>query len=300
MCDWRIQKKDVKTLLALLEDAQVRQNYMDVAKCYLQLGETYKKEGKRIKALYYLNRFDNLVGGYDRLYNTFEKEDDKVMEWITELEMDLESDLYEQEIQEQVVEKAEELNLLQKMQWLLLTMSRFCTLFQHVSDLSGFEEFGRLEEMVTYLYKGFYEELDEEEEWELDEFGDMLNEMFDSLVMSDHTKKVDIPGKESFVPADLESGEGTHFFSMAYEALQGFIFDQIVESEVEMEFAACGILADYYYRTCEIDDNKDIKEKQNVQEEVERIFSDYAFVQENPDKEKLWERIEMYKKIILV
>lgn len=298
--DWGFQKRDVKTLLSLLEEAQKKQDYTDVAKCYLQLGMAYRKEGKRIKALYYFNRFDNLVGGDDSLYDIWGKEDDKVMGWITDLEMDLESDLYEKQIQGQVVEKAEELTLLQKMQWLLLTMSRFCALFQRISELSGFEEFGRLEEMVTYLYKGFYEELDEEEEWELDEFGEMLDDVFDSLIMSDYTKKVDISGKESFVPADLESGEGAYFFGMAYETLQEFIFDQIVESEVPMEFAACGILADYYYRTCEIDDNKDIKEKQSVQEEVERVFSDYAFVKENPDKEKMWERIEKYKNIRLI
>ena len=79
-----------------------------------------------------------------------------------------------------------------------------------------------------------------------------------------------------------------------------YIFDQLDETEVEMEFAACGILADYYYRTCEIEDAKDIREQQSVQKEVGRIFSDLAFVKENPDKEKLWHRIENYKSITLL
>lgn len=80
----------------------------------------------------------------------------------------------------------------------------------------------------------------------------------------------------------------------------GFIFDQVDEEEVGMEFAACGILADYYYRTCDIDDKKDIRENPKVQEEVERIFSDYDFVLGNLDKKAMWERMEIYRNIMLL
>lgn len=142
--------------------------------------------------------------------------------------------------------------------------------------------------------------LRKKERKEIREFEDVLDEVFDSPLMSDYTKKIDISGKEKFVPADLESGEGTYFFGIAYETLQKYIFDQLDETEVEMEFAACGILADYYYRTCEIEDAKDIREQQSVQKEVGRIFSDLAFVKGKPDKEKLWHRIENYKSITLL
>lgn len=296
----KILKKDTETLLSLLKEVQIKQDYTEIAKCYLQLGTAYKKEGRMRKALYYLNRFDNLVGGDNSLYEKFQEDNDKVMHQITDLEMELESEPYAQEIQEQVVAKAETLDISQKMQWMLLTMSRFCTLFQRISTLDGFEEFGRLDEMITYFSKGFYEELDEEEEWELSEYWDKIDEVFDSLRMSDYTKKVDMPNQESFVPADLESGEGTYFFTMAYDALQSFLLEELDEDDIEMEFVTCGILSDYYYRTCDIEDEKDVKEERKVQEEVERIFSDYAFIQEKPDKEQFQERVEQYKKIMLI
>ena len=59
-------------------------------------------------------------------------------------------------------------------------------------------------------------------------------------------------------------------------------------------------MADYYYRTCEIKDDEDIRVYPEVQREIERIFSDFAFVQEHPDKEKLRERIETYRKLMIL
>lgn len=63
---------DTETLLSLLKEIQIKQDYTEIAKCYLQLGAAYKKEGRMRKALYYLNRFDNLVGGDNSLYEKFQ------------------------------------------------------------------------------------------------------------------------------------------------------------------------------------------------------------------------------------
>ena len=41
--------------------------------------EEDKKEEKQIKAIYYLRRFDNLVGGNDKLYSKFARKDEKAM-----------------------------------------------------------------------------------------------------------------------------------------------------------------------------------------------------------------------------
>ncbi|MBD5088732.1 MAG: hypothetical protein HDT30_07970 [Clostridiales bacterium] len=289
-------KKNVEKLLVSLELAQEKKDYESVAKYYLEIGEAYKKEGKVSKAIYYLNRFDNLVGGDNGLYAKFEKQDDKAMGWIAELEVEQEP--YEKTIQEQVLEKSEDLNVLQKMQWMLLTMSRFCVLFQHISNLPDFEGFGKLDKMVDYFAKGLYfGKLDEDKEWEISDYGDYMDEVFDSSLMSDYTQKVEIPNQESFVLADLESGDvGTFYFTMAFGALQSFIFDELDEEDLDMEFVACGILADYYYRTCDVD----IKDERKIQEEIERIFFDYDFVKEEPDKERFLERIGKYKKIMLI
>lgn len=288
-------KQDLEKLLVLLEHAQAEKKFKKVAKYYLKIGKAYKKQGKVSKAIYYLNRFDNLVGGDNGLYAKFEKQDDKAMGWIAELEVEQEP--YEKTIQEQVLEKSEDLNALQKMQWMLLTMSRFCVLFQHISNLPDFEGLGKLNEMVTYFTEGLYGEVDEDKEWEISDYGDYIDEIFDSSLMSDYTQKVEIQNQESFVPADLESGDvGTFYFTMAFGALQSFIFDELDEEDIDMEFVACGILADYYYRTSDVD----IKDERKIQEETERIFSDYDFVKEEPSKEKFLERIGKYKKIMLI
>ena len=295
-----LKKKDTKQLLAALEKAQQKRDFKAVAKSYLKVGEAYKKEGKQIKAIYYLGRFDNLVGGNDKLYSKFARKDEKAMEWIDELEVSLGTERLESQLQKQVAEQAMELDYLQKMQWLLLTMARFCRLFREVSVLREFEIFGKLDEIILLLEKGLYEELDEQELWKIEYFEESLEEIFDSLCMSDCTKKIVIPGKESFVPGDLESGEGTYLFHMSLCALKDFVLDKVEDEEIEMEFAACGILADYYYRTCEIKDDEDIRVYPEVQREMERIFSDFAFAQEHPDKEKLRERIATYRKLMLL
>lgn len=267
-----LKEKDTKQFLAALEKAQQKRDFEAVAKSYLKVGEAYKKEEKQIKAIYYLRRFDNLVGGNDKLYSKFARKDEKAME----------------------------LDYLQKMQWLLLTMARFCRLFREISVLQEFEIFGKLDEMILLLEKGLYEKLDEQEQWKVEYFEESLEEIFDSLCMSDCTKKIVIPGKESFVPGDLESGEGMYLFHMSFCALKDFVLDGVEDEEIEMEFAACGILADYYYRTCEIKDDEDIRVYPEVQREIERIFSDFAFIQEHPDKEKLRERIETYRNLMIL
>ena len=290
-----MSKNNIDNLQTLLEEAQTKHNYENVASCYFELAKSYKEQGNIQKTIYYLNRFDNLVGGDDTLYENFKEEDSQATEWLSDLE--IEHTPYEKIIQKQVIEKSESLNSLQKMQWLLLTMSRFCMLFQKISSLSRFEGFENLDTMVDYLCDGLYEEIDEEIEDKLSEYSDLLADVFNSFLMSDYTKKVEIKDSESFTPADLESGDiGTYFFCTAYDALQSFIFDELDEDDLYMEFAACGILADYYYRTSD----EDIKNEQKIQEETARIFADYDFVEKAPDKEIFQERIRNYKNVMLV
>ncbi|MBD5088733.1 MAG: hypothetical protein HDT30_07975 [Clostridiales bacterium] len=282
-------KQDLEKLLVLLEQAQAEKKFKKVAKYYLKIGKAYKKQGKVLKAIYYLNRSSCL---YVKL-----KQQYKVDNWVEELENEQEP--YEKKIQRQVVEKSSDLNTLQKMQWMLLTMSRFCVLFQHISNLPDFEGFGKLDNMIDYFARGLYWKPDGDKEYEINDYGEYINEVFLSLVMNDYTKKVDIPNQESFVPADLEMGNfETYYFIAAFVNLQSYIFDKLDEEDLDMDiqFVANGILADYYYRTTDVD----IEEERKIQEETERIFSDYDFVKEEPDKERFLERIEKYKKIMLI
>lgn len=305
-------KNDIDTLLTKLSAAQEQNDYKQVAKLYLKLGKAYRQEGKLSKAIYYLNRFDNLVSGDDDLYETFEKQDLQATQWIVELEIQQEP--YEKSIQSQVVEKSKELNDLQKIQWILLTMSRFCSLFERISVLEDFEGFEKLSEMVDLICGGLYGTLDADDSDEIqdamDQYDELIEDVFDSEVMCDYTQTVRIPDQPDFVPADLESGDvGTYYLGMAFTAMQSFIFDaegQLsecpisgaakLEEPVEMKFAACGILADYYYRTSDAE----LKDVPQIRGETERIFSDYDFVKSEPDYEAFQERINVYKTIMLV
>lgn len=221
-------KNSIDKLMKALTDAQEKQDYENVAKYYLELGKVYKKNGELSKAIYYLNRFDNLVSGDDDLYEVYQTQDEKAMQWVEELEE--EQKPYEKMIQVQIVEKSECLNDRQKIQWMLLTMSRFCAIFQHISVLSDFEGFEKLTEMVDYFSKGLYGKLNEknldEIEDAIDEYADTIEDVFDSITMSDYTQKISLSNQPDFVPADLESGDtGTYYFGMAFLALQSFIFD---------------------------------------------------------------------------
>lgn len=130
-----LKEKDTKQFLAALEKAQQKRDFEAVAKSYLKVGEAHKKEEKQIKAIYYLRRFDNLVGGNDKLYSKFARKDEKAMEWIDELEGSLGTERVEPQLQKQVAQQAMELDYLQKMQWLLLTMARFCRLYRNLMIL---------------------------------------------------------------------------------------------------------------------------------------------------------------------
>lgn len=305
-------KKDTNRLLDELKAAQEQNDYDQMAKCYLKLGKAYKQDGKLSKAVYYLSRFDNLVSGDDDLYETFDKQDSQTTQWIEELESQQEP--YEKTIQSQVVEKSQELSDLQKIQWMLLTMSRFCSLFERISALEDFEGFETLSEMVDLICGGLYGELDTDNADDIQDamvdYDDLLEDVFDSEVMCDYTQTVQIPNQPDFIPADLESGDvGTHYFGMAFAAMQSFIFDTErrlsecpisgtakLEEPADLEFVACGILADYFYRTSDAE----LKDVPQIQQETTRIFSDYDFIKSAPDYEAFQERINEYKTILLV
>lgn len=288
-------KNDIKGMLLLLEEAHKKKDYEAVTGYFLELGKAYMEEGNIQKAIYYLERFDNFAGGDDDMYMKFKKEEDKVNVWLAGLEM--EQRPYVPEIQEHVLKKSETLNDLQKIQWIILTMARFCTLFNKISVLPGIEGFGKLGEIINYFSSGIYDGLDKGKEDEILDYYDMVNDVFDSSIMCDYTMEIEIPGQESFVLADLENGNfGTDLFSMAYYEIQSFIFDSLLEGGPSMDFVACGIMADYYYRTSD----SDIRNEPKIREEKERIFSDYEFIKKEPDKDSFNIRVRNYKSIMLV
>ena len=83
-----LNNKFLTLQLKKLESAQKEGNFPKIAKQYFKVGKNYKKQGNAQKAIYYLERFDNLVGGDDKLYNKFTKKDDKAMDWVIDLQIE--------------------------------------------------------------------------------------------------------------------------------------------------------------------------------------------------------------------
>ena len=102
-----------------LEEAYREENAVKIATLFYEIGEKYLQDGKEEKALVYFERFDELVGCDDDLYEQFQDKDEQASERIAELSM---KNSYAKEIKDWVTEKGKDLNKFQKMQWNLLTL----------------------------------------------------------------------------------------------------------------------------------------------------------------------------------
>ena len=75
-----LYNKFLTSQLKKLEALQKEGNFPKIAKQYFKVGKTYKRQGNAEKAIYYLERFNNLVGGDDELYDKFTKK--MIKQWI--------------------------------------------------------------------------------------------------------------------------------------------------------------------------------------------------------------------------
>ena len=287
---WKINS--ISSKLKTLEAAQKKGNFKKVAKQYFKIGKTYKKQGNLEKAIYYLERFDSLVGGDDDLYEKYAKKDDLATQWTCELQ--IEHPPITELIRKEVDEKAKTLNILQLAQWNLLTLARCTTLFHKFSMFPAFGVLAQYETVLNMLAKGIYGHQEAVDEDFLFSFGDELDDIFNSIDSMNNCHKVNIDGGADFVVTDLESDFGTYNLTMMLDDLSKLVVGDDMD-ELSCNFVPNGLFADYYIRTLDTS----IEHNQGIQKEKERIWSDFDFVKNKPTEDAFAERMAAYMKLSL-
>ena len=285
-----MDNKNMEELMISLQEAYKETDIVKIATLFHAIGEQYLREGKEEKALVYINRFDELVGSDDDLYEQFHDEEEQASQTIASLQ---EKDSYRKEIRDWVSAKETELSKFRRMQWNLLTIARLNQLFLKFTELPGFEVFGEFEKMLDLLAEGIYFGCDAEEEEILDDILMDLEDIEMEAMLSCESR-ISINNRPDFEALDL-LGDGlfTHMMLALYGIVNTIEGDE--DEEISLDFIVNALHIDYYIRTCE----ESLYEISVLAEEKNRILADYAFVKGKPGDEAFANRMEEYKTIFL-
>ena len=288
---WRRTKSNLTELMFSLEEAYREENAVKIATLFYEIGEKYLQDGKEEKALVYFERFDELVGCDDDLYEQFQDKDEQATEQIAKLNL---KNSYAKEIKDWVLEKGKCLNNFQKLQWNLLTLARVNQLFVKFSELPGFEVYAEFEEMLDILVTGICFGCEEEEKDMLDDFLVDFGGDIETATIISSKSRVKIKNSADFEALDLvEDDFQTHMMLLLYRIDE--FFEGEAEEEIILNFITNALHIGYYARTRE----EAMYEIEELAEEKNRIIADYEFVKANPGNEEFVERIEVYKELFL-
>lgn len=287
------KEKGIEELAADLTVAQKSKNFVKIAKLYYELGAGYYRQGNKEKAWLYLNRFDTLSGSRDDICKKIpEAMMDQASDWIEELE---ESDLYLNELMNWAEEEAEQLDVIQKAKWNLLTLARFEKLFLQLSRLPGFDLLSRYGRVVEILAKAVYEPVEQEEYEIVLQFVQDFYPFTDSAALADVSNRIPIAGGADFEAYDLQ-GSCTllNMYTLLDDILQ-YVEQRRNMGEIETDLLSNVLLADYYIRTHE----ESLREIPAVGAEVKRIQADLEFVKGNPVRSEFMERMRQHRAIMI-
>lgn len=287
------QKGGVEGLLESLKQAQARKDYVETARLYYQIGETYLKQGNQEKAWLYIEKFDALSGSRDEIYEKIpEKMMDQASEWIDKFE---ESGLYAYELRDWAEEQSEELLGIQKVKWNLLTMARFVKLFDKLSAFPGFELLADYGKVAEILAQALYRPITQEEYNVVLEFVKDFYPFTDSEELADVSNRISLEGGLDFEGYDLIASDLLlNLYTLLDDLLQTAEL-RIENADVNTDFVTNSIMAGYYVRTHE----EPLRGIPVVQAEEARIRSDYEFVAES-DQESFMKRFHEYKEIMII
>lgn len=287
------KEKGIEELAADLTVAQKSKNFVKIAKLYYELGAGYYRQGNKEKAWLYLNRFDTLSGSRDDICKKIpEAMMDQASDWIEELE---ESDLYLNELMNWAEEEAEQLDVIQKAKWNLLTLARYEKLFLQLSRLPGFDLLSRYGRVVEILAKAVYEPVEQEEYEIVLQFVQDFYPFTDSAALADVSNRIPIAGGADFEAYDLQ-GSCTllNMYTLLDDILQ-YVEQRRNMGEIETDLLSNVLLADYYIRTHE----ESLREIPAVGAEVKRIQADLEFVKGNPVRSEFMERMRQHRAIMI-
>ena len=276
-----------------LRKAQTRKNYVKVANLYYKLAEYYHKEGNVEKWWLYIHRFDNLSSSRDEIYDKIsEKLMDTASDWIGEIE-EME-DFLPNELMSWAEDEAEELDMIQRVKWNLLTMARFEKLFTELSTLPDLALLSQFGTVVDCMVKAVYEPIGEE-------YGQLLGfvkefyPFIDSEAMADASNHIPITGGADFEVYDLQNGEAMLNMYMLMDDILQYAEERRAMGEIGMDLVTNVLQADYYIRT----HDEPLREIPAVQAEIKRIQEDLEFVKGYPDKQEFMERMRQHKELML-
>lgn len=287
------KKKSLEELLSLLSDAQNKGSFMKIAELYYEVGQKYLEEGQDEKAFLYINRFDSLSSSDDAIYEKFSEKVEQASKWIEILEQ---KDFFTNRLRDLADEKGMSLDLTQKIQWNLLTLARFCVLFERLSILPGFDVFKNYNKVTEILTQSLYHETNEEELDILNKFILDFYSFADSKALADTRNRISVDGSDDFEAYDL-IGAGTLTLLNIHALLDDLA--QIAAGndidDINVDLVTNALLADYYIRT------KNVKPDAipALNDEKARIFGDYEFILSNPSEVDFTARMNEYKKLSL-
>jgi len=278
-----------------LAECQQKKDWAGVARACYQLGVDAMERGELDRAQLWLSRADTIYSADDRIFKKVgEKLIDDCSERIGQLEN---ASLLYNNVPAQVEEVAGELEDVKARIWGLLSMARLVRLGERLAALPGCEVLGKLGWAVDTVLKSFQEPPTEEEFNGLRDMCGALYELGDASAFYDAGNEIEVPGGAPFQVFDLNGMMGAHLEINAYlDAHLQMVCALSREEEPpapETGVIAEALLPDYYVRT----GAGKLEEVPQIKAELERIWSDYRFLETDITWESVAQRVKAYKEL---
>lgn len=271
-----------------------KKDWAGLARACYRAGTDAMDSGELDRAKLWLHRADTIYSADDRVCK---KVGDRIMDDCSERIGQLENaTLLYNDIPEQVEAMAGEWEDVKVRMWGLLSLARLVKLGERLAVLPGCAVLGRLGWAVDTMCRTIQEPLAEKEFNGLRDMSGALYELGDSPDFWGTGSSVPVSGGAPFEVFDL-NGMGTLLDMDAY--LDAHLQRAAALSRGEEPPApesgviAQTLLPDYYVRT----GAGKLEENPHIKAELERIWSDYRFLDADPDWDEVVRRVEEYKKL---
>ena len=271
-----------------------KRDWDGLARAYYDLGVSAMERDDLSKAALWLSRADTVYSARDETYSKagrnrfFHKEIvSDCSDRIGELE---DAPLLANQITEQVEEKAEELNDIQIRVWSLLTLARLARTGEKLAVLPGCGVLGTLGRCADLVMKSFQKSISQDE-------SDFLQNVCSDLYALSDAESFFAGGEvpcAAGAPLQVFDFNGMTTLLNIENFLDGHL--HTLKGELHSDDGAlipCALVPDYWVRTTD----GDIHDIPQVKAELERIWSDYAFVCSGITWAQVAQRINEYKSV---
>ena len=278
-----------------LAECQQKKDWAGMAKAYYQLGVAAMEKGELNQAQLWLCRADTIYSADDRVYKKVgEKLMDDCSERIGQLE---DASLLYNNVPAQVEEVAEDLEDVKVRIWGLFSMARLVRLGERLAAIPGCEVLGKLGWAVDTVLKSLQKPPTEEEFNGLRDMCSALYKLGDAPTFCNAGNEIEVPGGAPFQVFDLNGMMGAHLEIDAYLDAHLRMVCALSQGEEppspETGIIAEALLPDYYVRT----GAGKLEEVPQIKAELERIWSDYRFLDADISWELVAQKVEEYKRL---